>query len=259
MSQFDRRMKMWFFLCEFVHIIPIKKNLLKSVNANRWAGELVLWKIGGMRHSREVSMATLLVGPPPATGHQPALSHLRNLSGNTYLTQYLPGCDFQRGWEGKGSKLASEVMEKIYYDAKSKADGEWGWFVRTWRGKPSAIHLIKHYPGDKCHQNCLSYPLDSAVHPLNNWGLSGFLCCQTFFLATSLLVFCYVLVDNFDLSLLSDRGLPNSLHPFSYFVWDAYVLHGTCCWTVLQPGSNRNLGSCLSFISRYKCIHRFTL
>lgn len=43
---------------------------------------------------------------------------------------------------------------------------------------------------------------------------------------------------------------------FSYFVWNAYVLHGTCCWTVLQPRSNRNLGSCLSFISRcWICKH----
>ena len=69
-------------------------------------------------------MATLLVGKTLSIDGQSAWLHLRNFSGNTYLTQYLPGSDFQRGWEGKGSKLAREVMEKIHSDVKAKADGE---------------------------------------------------------------------------------------------------------------------------------------
>ena len=46
----------------------------------------------------------------PACGHQTAPSHWRNFSGNTYLTQYLPGTDFQHGREGQGSKFASEIL-----------------------------------------------------------------------------------------------------------------------------------------------------
>ena len=42
----------------------------------------------------------------PVSGHQP-LSHLRNFSGNT---QYLPGSDFQQGWQGQGSKCASKTL-----------------------------------------------------------------------------------------------------------------------------------------------------
>ena len=45
---------------------------------------------------------------------------------NTYLTQYLPDSDFQRGWEGQGSKFTSEAMEKSAMMARqSKSnDGE---------------------------------------------------------------------------------------------------------------------------------------
>ena len=76
-------------------------------------------KVGGgpsasMRHSREVSMATLWAGTSPACGHQPAPSYWRNFSGNTYLTPYLPGTDFQQGREGQGSKFASETLYKHY-------------------------------------------------------------------------------------------------------------------------------------------------
>ena len=45
-----------------------------------------------------------------ASGHQPATSHWRNFSGDTYLTQHLPGSDFQQGCDGQGSKFASETM-----------------------------------------------------------------------------------------------------------------------------------------------------
>ena len=34
-----------------------------------------------------------------------------NFSGNTYLTQYLSGSDFQKGLEGQGSKFTSERMQ----------------------------------------------------------------------------------------------------------------------------------------------------
>ena len=33
----------------------------------------------------------------PGSGHRPEPSHRRNFSGNTCLTQYLPGSDFQQG------------------------------------------------------------------------------------------------------------------------------------------------------------------
>ena len=36
----------------------------------------------------------------------------RNLSANTYLTEYLPRSDSQRGWEGQGSKFASKQQRK---------------------------------------------------------------------------------------------------------------------------------------------------
>ena len=58
-----------------------------------------------MRHSREVSMAILLAGTSPTSGHQLTPSHI-----NTYLTQCLPGYDFQQGWEGQGSKFVNERM-----------------------------------------------------------------------------------------------------------------------------------------------------
>ena len=32
---------------------------------------------------------------------------------------------------------------------------------------------IESYPVDKYYQKLLSYPMDSAIHPLNNWGLMG--------------------------------------------------------------------------------------
>ena len=77
-----------------------------------------------MRHSKGVSMATLSVGTSPSSSHQPALSHWRNFSGNTYLTQYLPGSDFQQGWKEQGStKFASEAMQKNRCDGKAKAYG----------------------------------------------------------------------------------------------------------------------------------------
>ena len=75
-----------------------------------------------MRHRREVSMVTLWAGISPASGHQPAPSHRGNFSGNTYLTQCLPGFDFQRGWEGQGSKFGSEakLCRKCAMMAKQK-------------------------------------------------------------------------------------------------------------------------------------------
>ena len=59
-----------------------------------------------MRCSREVSMKTLCAGTSPASCHHPAPSHWRNVSGNTYLTQYLTGSDFQQGWEGQDNKFS---------------------------------------------------------------------------------------------------------------------------------------------------------
>ena len=54
---------------------------------NRWAWELVSRKVSGsctcMRHSREVSIATMWARTSPASSHQPAPSHWRNFSGNT--------------------------------------------------------------------------------------------------------------------------------------------------------------------------------
>ena len=32
-----------------------------------------------------------------------------------------------------------------------------------------AIHCINHYPVGKYYQNLLSYPVDSAIHPSNDW------------------------------------------------------------------------------------------
>ena len=37
----------------------------------------------------------------------------------------------------------------------------------------NAIHRISHYPAYKHQQNQLSYPVDNAIHPSNNWGLVG--------------------------------------------------------------------------------------
>ena len=109
--------KGWQLSVFFIKIYMNNNLLFKfKLITNRWAWELVLRKVGwgpfaSMEHSREVSMATLSVGTSPSSSHQPALSHWRNLSGNTYLTPYLPGSDFQRGWKGQGStKLASEAM-----------------------------------------------------------------------------------------------------------------------------------------------------
>ena len=35
----------------------------------------------------------------------------------------------------------------------------------------SAIHQINHYLMDKYYKNQLHFPVDSAIHLLNNWGL----------------------------------------------------------------------------------------
>jgi len=53
-----------------------------------------------------VSMATLWAGTSLARYHQPAPSHWRNLSGETYQTLYLPQITSYEGWEGLGAELA---------------------------------------------------------------------------------------------------------------------------------------------------------
>ena len=62
-----------------------------------------------MRHSREVSMATLWAGTNPACGHQPVLSRLKKLQWK-YLQVYLSETDFRKGREAQGSKFASETI-----------------------------------------------------------------------------------------------------------------------------------------------------
>lgn len=106
---------------------------LRTGGMKGWQGPCL-----SMRESREVSLATRAAGTSPANSHQPASSHWRNFSGNTYLMQYLPtvGLTSSKGWEGQGSKFAIKATEKICYDGKAKADGEWGWFIGTWQGKP---------------------------------------------------------------------------------------------------------------------------
>ena len=73
---------------------------------NWWA-----WELGNWCHERLVgapqkyqaqqgdSMATFWAGTSHGSGHQPALSHRRNFSGETYLTQYLPWTTFCEGWQ----------------------------------------------------------------------------------------------------------------------------------------------------------------
>ena len=34
----------------------------------------------------------------------------------------------------------------------------------------SAVDWINQYLLDKCYQNPSSYPMDTAIYPLNNWG-----------------------------------------------------------------------------------------
>ena len=98
-------------------------------------GALKGWWVpcASMRHCREVSMVTLGGGTSPVSGYQSAPSHWGNISGYTYLTQYLPGCGFQLEWKGQGSKFASEAMEEICCDGKVKADGEQGCLVSSWQ------------------------------------------------------------------------------------------------------------------------------
>ena len=105
---------------------------------NRWSWKLVPQKVSGgshasMRHSREVSIVTLWAGASPACGHQPAPSHWRNFSGNTYLTPHLPVTDFQQGREGQGSKLLAKhcrntamlaKLEQMVNTSDSSARGE---------------------------------------------------------------------------------------------------------------------------------------
>jgi len=74
---------------------------------NWLAWELVSSKFVGVLHIYQAqqgdSMATLWVGTSPASGHQPAPSHGRNLSGETYLTQIIPTMKhflWGMGWAG---------------------------------------------------------------------------------------------------------------------------------------------------------------
>ena len=115
---------MWLFCCP-----------LKIIKAHRLQGmdefgnrchERLIWGF----NSREVSLVTLWAGTSPASSHPLALSHWRNFSGTTYLKHStLPGSAFQRGWEGQGSKLASEAMKgekqlQMANKADSSANGK---------------------------------------------------------------------------------------------------------------------------------------
>ena len=102
-------------------------------------------KVGGgprasMRHSREVSMPTLWAGTRAAWGRQPAPSHWRNFSGNTYLIPYLPETDFQLGREGQGSKL----LAKHYRDTAMIAKYHRVYFVCVkWSLRRRIRRLVK--------------------------------------------------------------------------------------------------------------------
>ena len=54
----------------------------------------------------------------------------------------------------------------------------------------------------------------------------------------------------FKVLFLVFRGFPYTLHNHACVVWNANVLHGTGCGPVLQFGTDRDMGSYLSIISR---------
>lgn len=88
-------------------------------SANWWSGAIRGW----LRHSQKckarwgVSIATLGAGISPVRDHQPALSHWRNLSGNTCcLTWYLPWPESHEGWKGLGMKICQEALWKNWLE-----------------------------------------------------------------------------------------------------------------------------------------------
>ena len=142
-------------LTAFTKVILIFKLITK-----RWIWEMVPWKLGvgphtSKRHSRKVSMVTLWVGASPASGHQPVLSHWRNLSGNSFLTLY-PGLTSKGG---KGRVVKFNLLVKQWRKSTTMAKqkqivNNLGWFISTWQGK-----LLQPPHMQICWKGCWTHSL----------------------------------------------------------------------------------------------------
>ena len=119
-----------------------------------WSSKVGSRPCENTRHSKDVSMATLSTGTSPASGHQPAPAHWRNLSEIIYLTQCLRylGQTPRRGWKGWALNLQNRSLKQ--WPAKiSRANKPQIWWLKL-----THKHMAGH---PSSHEHLSGTPLET--------------------------------------------------------------------------------------------------